>query len=163
MDAARLHLLEAMGIDVYALRTRNEAAVGARGASTAPSAADDDTAAQGAPRLAVVCARGVRDEARLVRLFKQLPQTFGVAAATIGWLEIDAAGELAGPIEAPAYLVFGAAMARALGAQLSTMQQNTAAIAVTAEPALLPGTAADKRALWQAFKPIARRLRGAAV
>jgi hypothetical protein len=149
IDAARLSLLEAMGIDVYALRAR----------AAAPASAP---AQRTQPRVAVVCARGIRADARLARVFKHLPQTLGVAPAAIEWLEADADGKLAVATEAIAYLVFGAAMARALGVQLSTMQQNTAAIAVTADPALLPGTAADKRALWQVLKPLARRLGGTA-
>lgn len=149
IDATRLSLLEAMGIDVYALRTREAPAAPA---PTQPSQS----------RLAVVCARGIRSDARLTRMFKHLPQTLGVAAAAIEWLEADVDGVLITTGEATAYLVLGASMARALGVQLSTMQQNTATIAVTADPALLPGTAADKRALWQALKPLARRLRKAA-
>lgn len=156
IDASRLRLLEAMGVDVYALRARAEP----QPAGQTQQSRDDSDAAQ-ALRVAVVCAKGVRADARLARLFKHLPQTFGTHAQTIVWLDAGADGELAAAAEAQAYLVFGAAMARALGAQLSTMQQSTATIAVTAEPAQLPGGAADKRALWQALKPIARRLRGA--
>jgi hypothetical protein len=149
IDAARLRMLEAMGVEVYALRVRASAPA----ASIAPGTA---------PRLAVVCARGVRAEARLACLFKHLPQTFAIAAEAIQWIEADANGELRAAPQAPACLVIGGAMARALGAQMSTAQQNSATIAVTAEPAQLPGSAADKRALWQALKPIARRLRAAA-
>ncbi len=142
------------------MRTRADA--GAHAASALPFAPTDEANAPGTLRLAVVCARGVRADARLARLFKHLPQTLSVAAAAIDWLEAGSDGELADAVDASAYLVLGAAMARALGVQLSTMQQNTATIAVTAEPALLPGAAADKRALWQVLKPVARRLRGAA-
>ncbi|MBS0566929.1 MAG: hypothetical protein JSS59_05865 [Proteobacteria bacterium] len=154
MDATRLSLLEAMGIDVYALRTR--------GTSAAPSVMTVDADVGNPAKLAIVCARGVRADARLARLFKHLPQTLGVAAAAIEWLEAGAEGELVGTADAPAYLVIGAAMARALGVHLSTMQQNAATIAVTADPALLLCAAADKRALWHSLKPLARRLRGTA-
>ncbi|HEX7915888.1 hypothetical protein [Rudaea sp.] len=156
MDAARLHMLEAMGIDVYALRARTVATKIANAADASLATGPAST------RLAVVCARSARADARLARLFKHLPHTLGVSAGAISWLEADVNGELDDVADAPAYLVLGAAMARALGAQLSTMQQNTATIAVTADPAHLPGIAADKRALWQALKPVARRLRGAA-
>ena len=151
IDATRLRLLEAMGVDVYALRTR----------ALSPAVATDeaDVPARGSSRLTVVCAQGVRADARLARLFRHLPQAFGISSAAIYWIEADANGELIDIADAQAYLVFGAAMARALGAQLSTMQQNTATIAVTTDPAQLPGMAADKRALWQALKPLARRLR----
>lgn len=157
MDATRLHLLEAMGIDVYALHMRapSPALAAVREASASPM----DRLSS---RLAVVCAQGVRTDARLARLFKHLPQAFGISSGAIDWIDADASGALADVADAQAYLVLGAAMARALGVQLSTMQQNTATIAVTAEPAQLPGAAADKRALWQALKPIARRLHGAA-
>ncbi len=138
VDAQRLRILMAMGVDVYALR------------SQAPAAA--------APRLVVVSAQGVRRDTRLARLFVQLPHALGLASAAIDWLEADAHGALCAPPRAPAYLVLGAQMARSLGVQLSTMQQNSSAIAVTADPAQLPGSAADKRALWQALKPLARRL-----
>lgn len=151
MDATRLRMLEAMGIDVYALRAQN--------APTARTVSPARTDAPSSPSLAVISAKGVRDAERLARLFKHLPQVFGIAPETIEWIEAGADGELANAVDATAYLVFGAAMARSLGVQLSTMQQNTVTIAVTADPAQLPGSAADKRALWQTLKPIARRLR----
>jgi hypothetical protein len=161
VDGAQLRMLAAMDIDVYTLRAH--APAGARNSPQAVSApAAASVAANTPPRLVVVCAQGVRGDARLARLFAQLPQTLGVAAAAIGWAEADATGALAAPPSTPAYLVLGAAMARALGVQLSTMQQKSSAIAVTVEPAQLPGGAADKRALWQALKPLAQRLRGEA-
>lgn len=153
MDAARLHMLEAMGIDVYALRARAPSPAAASVSEANAASANNSS------RLAVVCAQGVRGDARLVRLFKHLPQAFGISSGAIDWIEADANDELADMADVPAYLVFGAAMARSLGAQLSTMQQSTATIAVTADPVRLPGTAADKRALWQALKPLAHRLR----
>ena len=153
IDATRLRLLEAMGVDVYALRTRapSPAAVATGEANIVP--------ARNSLRLTIVCAHGVRADARLARLFKHLPQVFGISSAAIDWIEADANDELVDFADAQVYLVLGAAMARSLGAQLSTMQQNTATIAVTADPTRLPGIAADKRALWQALKPLARRLR----
>lgn len=160
LDSEHLRMLAAMGVDVYALRTSMSAPIAA---ATHAHAVTDATLAQAhAPRLVVACAQNVRRDARLARLFAQLPQTLGVAGSAIDWLEADAGGNVASPPSAPAYLVLGAAMARALGVQLSTMQQNSSTIAVTAEPAQLPGSAADKRALWQALKPLAQRLRGQA-
>jgi hypothetical protein len=161
VDSVQLRMLAAMDIDVYALRAHAPAAtIVSRKAVSAPAAVP--VTANMPPRLVVVCAQGVRGDVRLARLFAQLPQTLGVAAAAIGWAEADATDALAAQLSAPAYLVLGAAMARALGVQLSTMQQKSSAIAVTVEPAQLPGGAADKRALWQALKPLAQRLRGAA-
>ena len=52
-----------------------------------------------------------------------------------------------------------AVCARALGVHLSTMQQNATAIAAVGEPAALLRDGAAKRALWQALKSVARRLR----
>ncbi len=160
LDSEHLHLLAAMGVDVYALRTHTFAPVAAATHSQAVAGAAPEEAST--PRLVVACAQNVRRDARLARLFAQLPQTLGVAGTAIEWLEADAGGSLASPPSAPAYLVLGAATARALGVQLSTMQQNSSTIAVTAEPARLPGGAAEKRALWQALKPLAQRLRGQA-
>ena len=158
VDLERLRMLTAMGIDVYELRSRvlPSAAPSQRMKTVTQSTGPDVSTA---PRLVIVCAQDVRRDARFVRLFAQLPQALGVTEATIEWIETDARGALASPPSAPAYLVFGAAMARALGVQLSTMQQNSSIIAVTAEPAQLPGSAADKRALWQVLKPLAQRLR----
>ena len=153
MDAARLRLLEAMGIDVYALRGREAAPVDAA-VSAASAAGEAQT------RLTVVCANGVRRDARLARLFAQLPHAVGVVAASIEWLEADANDELAGAGDAPAYLVLGAPMARALGVQLSTMQQMSAIIAVADAPRACMGNGLARRALWQALKPIARHLHG---
>ena len=158
VDAERLRTLMAMGVDVYALRSRSAT----DSASMQSVAASGNAPAEGAtpPRVVAVCAQGVRRDARLARLLAQLPRALGVNA--VDWLEAGAQGTLATPPPAPAYLVFGAAMARSLGVQLSTMQQRSSTIAVTADPAHLPGSAADKRALWQALKPLAKRLRGPA-
>lgn len=164
VDAEHLHLLNAMGVDVYVSRSRLTDAVGsAADASTsrvnALTAADQ---AMTAIQLVAVCARGARAQACLSPLLGQLPQILGVAPTAIHWLEADAQGTLVAAPSAPAYLVFGAAMARALGVQLSTMQQNSSVIAVTAEPEQLPGSAMQKRALWQVLKPLAQRLRAKA-
>ncbi|HEY8010250.1 MAG TPA: hypothetical protein VIE67_04565 [Rudaea sp.] len=158
VDAERLRMLMAMGVDVYALRSRTATNAAAMQSVSASANAPAEVATP--PRVVVVCAQGVRRDARLARLLAQLPQAIGVDA--VDWLDADAHGTLAMPPSAPAYLVLGAAMARALGVQLSTMQQNSSTIAVTADPAQLPGSAADKRALWQALKPLAKRLRGLA-
>jgi DNA polymerase III psi subunit len=155
VDAEHLRMLDVMGIDVYALRRVDAMQTGF---ASAPSSIAN-SAAPMRSRLIVVSARGTRHDTRLARLLAQLPQIFGVDPAAIGWFEADANGELGEAPAAAAYLVLGAAMARALGAQLSTMQQNTSVIAVTADAAELPGDAGAKRALWHALKPLARCLR----
>ncbi len=123
VEAGHRQMLEAMGIDIYELRTHEAALVVA------------SSQAACAPRLAVVCAHGVRSQARLAKLFAQLPQALGLTADEFGWHEADNAGVLAEPPVVPGYLVLGALMARALGAQLSTQQQKRALIELTAEPA----------------------------
>jgi hypothetical protein len=161
IDADRLRMLEAMGIDVYALRGRASEPQPEREPAGIAVDADGVPASSRPPTLVVVCAAGMRADARLAHLSKRLPQTFGISPGAIDWFEADAGGSLPTVSDAPAYLVFGTAVARSLGAQLSTMQQSTAVIAVIADPAQLIGGAADKRALWGVLKPIARRLRGA--
>ena len=162
MDARRLAMLEAMGVEVLALRTLSDAhahenarAVDVVAAETAPAS---KSASVDSAVVCMVCRHGVRKDARLARLFVQIARALALAPAAIDWLEADTAGTLPAPREVAAYLVLGAAIAPAMGAQLSTAQQNAAVIAVSADIADLPGGAAGKRALWQVLKPIARRL-----
>jgi len=150
LDARRAGILAAMGVEVYRLRAHDAPVLQP---IDAPAAAND------APRVLVVCAKGDRSESRLTRLFAQLPRALAVDPSAIAWCEADAAGELVAPPAASAYLVFGSGMARSLGAHLSTSQQQQSVIAVTADSVQLPGGAIGKRALWQALKPIARVLR----
>lgn len=167
MDARRLAMLEAMGIDVLALRARTHASVPAQtpladaasdwGNQTGAGASNATDAAR-SPRLCIVCAHGVRSDVRLKGFFAQIARALALDAAALGWLEADAASVLPAPPAASAYLVLGSALVPAFGAQLATAQQNAAVIAVSDDAADLPGDAAGKRALWQALKPIARRL-----
>jgi DNA polymerase III psi subunit len=152
-EAQRLQTLAAMGIDVYLLRTRSCAVVGEPALSLHAPVAGANAAS-----LAVVfaCARG--DDADTPRLRAALPLALGISATRITWIEPDAVGALASPPSAPAYLALGADVARALGAQLSTMQQNSAVIAVADAPRACMSNGLARRALWQALKPIARRL-----
>jgi len=166
MDARRLAMLEAMGIDVLALRARAGVPALTPSADAMPdregtdSGADEplatDTRQQ--PHLCIVCAHAVRRDARFAKFFAQIARSLALGPTALGWLEADAAGALPAPPAAAAYLVLGSALAPAFGAQLSTAQQNAAVIAVSADAADLPGGAAGKRALWQVLKPIARRL-----
>jgi len=137
-EAQRASMLQIMGIDVYRLR-----------ATIAPAAAD--AARQLAAAIVVIGAN-----AAVPAHFKlQLPRALGVAAPRVHWCDIGAtiADDAAG------YVAIGTEAARALGAQLSTMQQNRSIIATTAEAPALLGSGAAKRALWQVLKPVARRLR----
>jgi hypothetical protein len=152
-EAQRLQTLAAMGIDVYLLRTQG-AAVAGEAALQAQPAADANTLL---PALVVACAPGVDEHTP--RLRAALPLALGISAARIVWIEPDVAGALAPP-PSPAYLALGADLARALGEQLSTMQQISAVIAVADAPRACLGNGLARRALWQTLKPIARHLRG---
>ena len=141
VEAQRRSLLGSMGVDVFLLRRGN--------AQTMPKAeAVQET------KLAVVCPL----DKVPVRFRAQLPRVLGIADDHVSWCDLAAAV----PDDAVAYVVIGTEAARALGVQLSTMQQNTATIVATAEPAQLLQGAAAKRVLWQSLKPAARRLRGVA-
>jgi hypothetical protein len=153
-EAQRLQALSAMGIDVYLLRTRG-ARVPAVG-ETLQAEAPDAEANTLPPALVVACAHGV--DADTPRLRAALPLALGISAARIVWIEPDGSGALASPPSAPAYLALGADLARALGEQLSTMQQMSAVIAVADAPRACLGSSLARRALWQALKPIARQL-----
>jgi DNA polymerase III psi subunit len=137
-EAQRLSVLQAMGIDAYRLR---------KAAAAAPPRAEATARA-----VAVIGKRN----AIPARLHAQLPRALGIAAERVQWCDVTAADL---PEGVAAYVVIGTEAARALGVQLSTMQQNATVIAATAEPAALLRDGAAKRALWQILKPVARRLR----
>ena len=133
-EARRRELLGALGIDVYV----------PRGTAAGPGAV-----------LVVVCAEPDPRAARTQPLRQILPNALGIDASRILWIPPQAALP-----PAAACLAFGADSLAARDAQLSTMQQNGGVVAI-AGPAdtCLAGPDA-RRALWQALKPIARRLRG---
>ena len=146
----RRQLLGAMGIDVYLLR----------GAAAAAPAVADAAAVVDSNGIGVVvaCTATALSEPRTQRLRTLLPLALGVDAARVAWIPADAKGDLAEVPSVPAYLALGADMPRALGAHLSTMQQMSATIAAADAPAASLRDALAKRALWQALKPLARRL-----
>ncbi|HET7064516.1 MAG TPA: hypothetical protein VFI49_09565 [Rudaea sp.] len=158
-EGRRLQVLAAMGVDVYQLRGVSGVA---SAAAPAPTAAGGESAGAAAANVVAVCARGARVELRLARLFAQLPRALGTAAARLTWIEMAADGTLPALPDVPCYLFVGSATARACAAQLSLTQQNQATIAVCAEPQELLAGAPARRALWQAIKPLARRLRAEA-
>ncbi len=151
MEAQRLAMLEAMGIDVYVLRTHADMPV--------VTASETAQASSEGADLVVVCARAAKGDAHVARLRACLPQAIGLVPSRILWIEPDAVGELTAPPPARAYLLLGGALTRALGLHLSTTQQNTPVIAVADEPAASLRDGLSKRALWQALKPVARTLR----
>ena len=149
-DGRRLEILAAIGVDVYRLRAA------ARDAATpAPSGA----AAAPAARIAIVCARAARAGSSGKSPLTPILRALGVDAAAANWIETTGDGGAGTLPDLPAYLMIGAAAARAASQQLTLTQQQQATIVVTPEADALPRDAAAKRALWQALKPLARRLR----
>jgi len=139
-EAQRLSVLHAMGIDVYRLRA-------------APALVLPGNEATGAAVVAVIG----KADAIPARLHVQLPRALGIAAERMQWCDVTGTRL---PENTAAYVVIGTEAARALGVQLSTIQQNASVIAATAEPSALLRDGAAKRALWQILKPVARLLRG---
>jgi len=145
-DGERLRRLDAMGVRVYRLRTTSPRADEPVAANAEPATAATRV------RLLVVC-----DEARTPAL-DAIVRTLAVADAAIGWCT-PRGGKLDGlDLDASAYLVLGEHLARVLGAELPTTAQQQAAIVVVAAPSALRGDAMAKRLLWQALKPLKRRL-----
>jgi hypothetical protein len=158
-EAQRRDMLAAMGIDVYLLRTNGVGIASSIDTETAPSQTSVDQSTPGGAVLIVACAHGADPHSAHLR--KALPLALGIAASRIVWIAPDASGALAVP-QAAAYLALGAELARALGEQLSTMQQMSSVIAVADVPHACLGNGLARRALWQALKPIARYLRRSA-
>jgi DNA polymerase III psi subunit len=145
-EASRLEVLAAIGIDVYRLRAADVAR------ATSPVAK--------AGQLVVACAHGAGRDPSLARLLPQLLRALGIDDAAVHRIKTAADGSLAALPQAPAYLMIGAATARACSAQLSIEQQNALTLVVIDdEPAAALRDAAAKRALWQQLKPLVRRLR----
>jgi len=160
-EGRRLQVLAAMGVDVYQLRGVRDAASALAPPVSAEVQESVDGAVAGAGSVSVVavCARGVRAELQLARLFASIPRALGVEASRLTWIEMEADGTLPALADVPCYLFVGSATARACAAQLSLTQQNEATIAVSAEPQDLLAGPPARRALWQTIKPLARRLR----
>lgn len=108
-----------------------------------------EAVASAAALVVIVCAAHER-EAVLPAL-----RAIGLDPERATWLAPDALTSLPA---AANYLVFGEPLARALGAELPTAQQQAARIVVAAAPAQWRDAAA-KRRLWQVLKPLARSLR----
>jgi hypothetical protein len=152
-ETQRRALLQAMGIDVYLLRG------GRAGESAHHSAGVEAAVASAASNevdLVVASAADSARDAATQRLRALLPLAIGVPAERIRWIIAGAGGALPEPPAAHAYLALGADMPRALGANLSTMQQMSATIAAADDAAASLGNGLSKRALWQALKPLAR-------
>ena len=154
-EGSRLAVLAAIGIDVYRLRaaeTRDDA-------SQAATLGEHSAVPEQPARLVVGYLNGAGRKPGLTRLLPQLLRSVGVTDAAVRRVETAADGSLGELPQAPAYLMIGAAAARACSAHLSIEQQNTLMLVVIdAEPVSLCDAAA-KRTLWQQLKPLARRLR----
>ena len=150
-ERGQLAVLAAIGIEVYRLR----ASTGAQADSSCaePAAAADRTASGVAParELVVACPRGQRGDRRLTQILRAL----GRGDAGVAWVDAETLADMP---DGAAYLFVGSA-ARACSARLPLARQEAAAIAVIADPAELALDGSAKRALWQALKPLARRLR----
>jgi hypothetical protein len=159
-EGRRLQVLAAMGVDVYQLRAAHDAAPDI---APAPAPGVRESAGVGVVGAAVavvaVCENGARADLRLARLFAQLPRSLGIDAARLAWIEMPADGALPTLPDVRCYLFIGPPIARAGAAQLSLTQQNQATIVVCAEPKELLAGPPARRVLWQAIKPLARRLR----
>jgi hypothetical protein len=149
-DARQLQVLAAIGIDVYRLR------------SMPAGAAACADAASAAPALVVACAKGDRSRADSARWLSQILRALGATDETTTWVETAPGAALPAVPDAPAYLMIGSDVARACSAQMPLQRQDRATIAILADIGDLGGGATQRRALWQALKPLARRLRAAA-
>jgi hypothetical protein len=151
-ETRRRELLQAMGVDVYLLRSSQVGAVvvgeGIEAASVSPEPNDLD--------LVVASAADAARDPAAQRLRALLPLALGLPAERIRWITAAAGGVLPDPPAARAYLALGADMPRALGANLSTMQQMSVTLAAADEPASSLRDGLSRRALWQALKPLAR-------
>jgi len=151
-EGRRLDVLAALGIDVYRLR-----APGARHAATSCAGATADAAPAVAPRLVIACDAAARRDTRMVRPLNHVVRALGIDSNEVAWIESAANGSFVALPPVDAYLLIGAAQRCA--AALPIERQNAATIALTAEPADMMRDGATRRALWQALKPLARRLR----
>jgi len=148
--AQRQQYLQAMGVTLYRRRGAMAAVAAApmeRVASAEPAFASESAA----PALVMVGRREDRAHAGIVL------QALGVQESAVQWIDAVAEKLSALPPDATAFLAIGEAMARPLGAELSTELQQRACIGVTTSPAQWR-SASGKRALWQVLKPLRRRL-----
>ena len=147
MAARRQELLQAMGVTLY--RRRGAASAPAFSVATAMPVVVSD----GLPALVIV---GRSEDRASVDL---LLRALALDVARMHWIDATPERLSTVPPEARAFIAMGEALARPLGAELSTDLQQRAQIVVTAAPAQWRG-ASGKRALWQVLKPLRRHLLG---
>lgn len=158
-DARQLAILAAIGIEVFRLRAPP-------GAPADPVAAPGTTSDAGAnpasPRLVVAAAAGLRSDARCAARIAQIVRAVGAPQSATAWIDVAAGAAATALPDAPAYLMLGAAAARACSAQMPIARQQAASIAVIDDIGAVDSGAA-RRVLWQTLKPLARRLHAAGV
>jgi hypothetical protein len=147
--AHREQMLREFGVVPYRLRRRDDE----------PVPADEPAATAVMPDAAecvLVLPAGCSH--RELDLLGRAMQAFGPAFARAPRMRVDDDGGLADVPQAPAYLAFGEAQARALGRVLSAAQMATAEIVLLDPPSQLM-QAAGKRRLWSAVNALRRRWR----
>jgi DNA polymerase III psi subunit len=150
-EGRRLDVLAALGIDVYRLRAPD-----AQQRAAPPDGVAAHSAPPPAPRLVVACDAAARRDARTARQLNHVVRALGVAGDEVAWIGSAPDGSFVALPAVDAYLLIGAAQRCA--AALPIERQNAAAIALTPEPPDMMRDGATRRALWQALKPLARRL-----
>lgn len=136
-DASRARL-EEMGFELYMPRGVRSAAVVERAAAL--------------PRVARV-ALIARENASAHALLAQV-----VRALAFARIEAPIASDTSRIGDAAGLVVFGAALAREIGAAVPAERQKSIGWAGVAEPAEIAGNVAAKRALWSELKRLARAL-----
>jgi len=149
----RARVLRALGVTPWQRRAMPTAAV----TLTEPESAAVDMAAEVA--CVVVLPQGC--SARELDLLGRALNACGAALARAARVTVSDGQLAAGVPEARAYLVFGEAQAHALGRALSATVMHRAQIVLADEPALVLGSAAAKRRLWNALRRVRRALAAA--
>lgn len=149
-DASRARL-EEMGIDLYVARIAHDAVAGGRATSELRRAETPHVApARGRARVAVI-ARAEGAPART--LLAQVVRALGSAR-----IDVAVASDAARTGDADGIVVFGAALAREVGAAVPAERQKSIAWVGAAELAEIGHSAAAKRALWSEIKRLAAAL-----
>jgi hypothetical protein len=148
-DASRARL-EEMGFDLYVPRSARKAAADVR-AVAAPQAAD--ALASGSSRRQRVALIARADSAKAHALLAQI-------ARALAFARIDAAitPDAASIGDAAGLVVFGAALAREVGATVSADRQKTLEWVGAADLADIGRSVAARRALWSELRRLARAL-----
>ncbi len=140
-DASRARL-EEMGIDVYVPRVGRGAGAFDSGETASPAAA------HARARVALIARPG---SASARALLAQV-----VRALALAGIDAAIAPDASRTDDAAGLVVFGAALAREIGAALPAGRQKSIEWVAAAEPAEIAGSVAAKRALWSELKRVVR-------